>query len=69
MQASPDCKWVASGGKDQLIKIWDIKAVKCIQNFSLHDGPITCLKFNPTNLTLASGSEDKTVKYWDLEQF
>ena len=69
MYVSPDCKWVASGSDDSNVKIWDIKANKCIQTFSIHDGPVTCLKYNPNDLTLATGSADKTVKYWDLENF
>jgi len=30
---------------------------------------VTCLSYNPHNLSLANGSSDRTVKYWDLEQF
>ena len=38
-------------------------------NFYFQGHAVTCLKFNPQNLTLANGSTDKTVKYWDLETF
>lgn len=41
--------------------------MKNTATFPLHDGPITCVKFNPDKQTLATGSQDKTVKYWDIE--
>jgi WD40 repeat protein len=31
--------------------------------------PVTCMQFNPENLTLASGHADRTAKLWDLETF
>ena len=43
--------------------------MKCFQTFDLHNGSVSCLKFNPDDLTLVSGSADKTVKYWDLQEF
>ena len=43
--------------------------MNCFQTFNLHEGPVTCLQYNPQDLTLASGSKDKTVKYWDLDNF
>jgi len=49
--------------------LWDIGSGKSIYTFNLHEAPVTCLKFNPYELTLATGSADKTVKYWDLEKF
>ncbi len=85
VEVSPDGKWFASGAQDSLIKVrtffscilgyncftqlWDIGTGKMMYTFNLHDAPITCLKFNPYDLTLATGSADKTVKYWDLERF
>ncbi len=49
--------------------MWDIGSGKTLYTFNLHSAPVTCLKFNPYDLTLASGSADKTIKYWDLEKF
>ena len=41
--------------------------MKNVATFPLHDGPVTCLKFNPDKQTLATGSQDRSVKYWDIE--
>ena len=68
-QLSPDSKWVASGGEDGAMKIWEVGSGKVLANYYFPDQAVTCLEYNPHNLTIANGSTDKTVKYWDLENF
>ena len=65
---SPDGRWVASGGKDCAIKVWDAQTGKLLQTFKSHSDRVTRLRFwqRPEGLWLASGSRDSTVKLWDL---
>eukprot|EP01125_Pyxidicula_operculata_P010594 TRINITY_DN3488_c0_g1_i2.p1 TRINITY_DN3488_c0_g1~~TRINITY_DN3488_c0_g1_i2.p1 ORF type:complete len:1469 (-),score=359.82 TRINITY_DN3488_c0_g1_i2:333-4739(-) len=66
---------VASGGRDNLIKLWDIKKLptKGVMNtsdkvLSGHKKKIVSLNFNPyvSNLLL-SASQDSTLKLWDTD--
>jgi WD40 repeat protein len=65
---SPDGRWVASGGKDCAVKVWDAHTGKLLQTFKGHIDQVTRLIFfqRPEGLCLASGSRDSTVKLWDL---
>jgi WD40 repeat protein len=65
---SPDGRWVASGGKDCAVKVWDAETGKLLQTFKSHIDKVTRLIFfqRPEGLSLASGSRDGTVKLWDL---
>ena len=65
---SPDGRWVASGGKDCAVKVWDAQTGKLLQTFKSHSDQVTRLIFfqRPEGLWLASGSRDGTVKLWDL---
>src|SRR5262249_41615595 len=64
---SPDGKTAASGGGDNLVRVWD--TAKGEQQFTLagHKGPITCLAFSAKGTLLATcGSTDNTAVVWDL---
>jgi WD40 repeat protein len=64
---SSDSSMIVSGGKDNLIVLWDIKNDKVISKFRYHKGVITSLKFSPNQKYLASGSSDKSMIVYDLE--
>jgi ribosome assembly protein 4 len=68
---SPDCKRIASGGKDKKIIIWDVeKGVMVNQPMVGHKDYITSLSWEPFHKNsecryLVSSSKDKTCKVWD----
>jgi katanin p80 WD40 repeat-containing subunit B1 len=47
VQFSPDSRWVASGGSEGALKIWDISTGKVLSNFYLPGQGVTCLEYNP----------------------
>jgi WD40 repeat protein len=66
---------LATGGRDNLIRLWDIQKLlhrgKAALNHALlalhgHDKPVLTLAFNPAGTMLASGSGDNTVRLWGL---
>ncbi|KAG8836082.1 hypothetical protein FRC17_010015 [Serendipita sp. 399] len=56
----PSGKWLATGGTDETIKIWDLRRRKELGTLQQHQGSITQLSF-PTRTHLISTSEDGTI--------
>lgn len=52
-----------------LVKVWDVRVGKVLQEFVEHTSPVTCVKFHPHEFLLASCGSDKTVNFWDMEKF
>lgn len=69
LDISSDEKYLASGGADKNIIVWDIESEKKILTFTEHENWITALKFSPNleKTLLASGDYDGTVKIWNLQ--
>ncbi|MDI6786628.1 MAG: pentapeptide repeat-containing protein [bacterium] len=63
---SPDGNILASGGRDNNIKIWEIETKKEIVTLSNHKDSIESVSFSPDGKILASGSKDNTIKLWDI---
>jgi hypothetical protein len=59
--------WLASGGEDDSIILWDLAAQESIQTLRVHQDDITALAFSPDGRWLASGSLDKDIILWNLE--
>ncbi|KAM9020898.1 periodic tryptophan protein 2 homolog isoform 2-T2 [Ara ararauna] len=58
---------VSAGSQDSFeIFIWSMQSGRLLDVLSGHEGPISCLSFNPMKCVLASASWDKTVKIWDM---
>jgi len=64
--ASSDGKWLATGGDDGRIKIWNVAKGKLTKNLTGHQGAIRSLKFSGDNTRLASAAADKTIRVWGV---
>ena len=61
--AGRDSKWLATGGMDETIKVWDLRRRKEVGALTGHEGTITSLSF-PTRTFLLSASEDGTMNLY-----
>lgn len=52
-----------------LVKVWDVRVGKVLQEFAEHNAAATCVKFHPHEFLLASCGLDRTVNFWDMEKF
>lgn len=62
---SPSGKWLASGGDDATIRLWNGDG-RAAQVLTGHGDRITSLAFSPDEERLLSGSADQTAIIWDL---
>lgn len=65
----PNGRFLASGSKDNTIRIWDLLNGKTIKILEGHQDNVNYLSFSPDGRYLSSASDDKTVMVWDLKEF
>lgn len=64
-----DGRYVASGGRDNKIRIFDIRTkYSQVNAFEGHRAAITSLAFRRDSYALFSGSMDRCIKHWDLKE-
>ncbi|KAK6357521.1 pre-rRNA processing protein [Orbilia javanica] len=66
--ASSDGKYVATGGKDSRIVIWDAESLKPLKVFKHHRDSVNGLVFRRGTNQLYSCSSDRTIKLWSLDE-
>ncbi|GAB7353268.1 hypothetical protein MBLNU459_g3775t1 [Dothideomycetes sp. NU459] len=66
--ASSDGKFVATGGKDKKLIVWDAATLQPLRVFTHHRDAITSLAFRRSTNQLFSASKDRTIKIWSLDE-
>lgn len=60
-------QFVATGGRDKVVKIWDSVSGQCIKTLIGHENWVRGLCWSPDGMYLLTCSDDKTIKMWDLK--
>ncbi len=58
-----------SGGRDAMLKVWDLETFQCVNAQPAHWFTINDLALSPSGAFLATASRDKTIKVWDAGTF
>jgi uncharacterized caspase-like protein len=61
-----DGRTFASGGADEVVKIWDTATGRLVKDMAGHTWTVRSLAFLPDGRRLLSGSGDRTMRIWNL---
>ena len=65
---SENGKYMISGGKDRIVRVWDIHNQKQIQSFLGHRDTITGIQFDKENDQFYTASNDRALKVWNIRE-
>jgi ribosomal RNA-processing protein 9 len=61
-------KYLATGGEDKKIIVWDAKLLKPLRCFNQHRDSVLAVCFRRNTHMLYSASADRTIKIWSLDE-
>lgn len=64
---SPDGAWIAAGGNNNKIHLWDAKSGDEVRVLAGHTSHVMSLAFSPDSTRIVSGGWDNTVKVWRVD--
>ncbi|KAG0210373.1 hypothetical protein BGX31_001925, partial [Mortierella sp. GBA43] len=62
---SPQGDYIATGSRDDIIKLWDTETMACIHTFD-HMSPVKSVAFSPQGNLIYSLGYDNTMRLWDV---
>ncbi|KAI0266497.1 WD repeat protein [Gloeopeniophorella convolvens] len=66
---SPDGQYIATGGDDGKVKLWNTRSGFCVITFSQHTASVSAVRFASQGQVLFSASLDGTVRAFDLIRY
>lgn len=64
---SPDGNFIATGGRDSAINVWDLRTGELIRTLQGHSDWVTTIAFNHDSTRLISGSRDNSVRIFNMQ--
>jgi WD40 repeat protein len=64
---SADGKWLVSGGRSRIVRLWNVATRKEEKKFRGHRSWIESVAISPDGRTIVSGAQDSTVRLWDIQ--
>src|SRR6266702_463272 len=65
MAWSPDGEYIASGGANQMVEVWEVATGGTICTYHSHKFTVSAVAWSPDGTRIASASFDRTVHIWD----
>ncbi|CAK9136492.1 unnamed protein product [Ilex paraguariensis] len=62
----PTKSLLVSGGKDNLVKLWDAKSGRELCSFHGHKNTVLCVKWNQNGNWMLTASKDQIIKLYDI---
>nr|XP_040037012.1 PWP2 small subunit processome component [Gasterosteus aculeatus aculeatus] len=66
---SPDGQYIATGGDDGKVKVWNANSGLCFVTFTEHTSSVTNVTFTSSGFVIVSASLDGTVRAYDLHRY
>jgi WD40 repeat protein len=66
IDVSPDGTLVATGGNDNMVRLWNVADGKLVHEFAGHARNVYCVAFHPQGKFLLSGDLVGVVNQWDI---
>lgn len=64
---APDNSWLATGGADNVIKIWETATGRELRTLRGHTGEVRAVAVSPDGQTLASAGNDRVARLWNVK--
>jgi WD40 repeat protein len=64
---SADGYFLASGGKDALVMVWELHTFKQLHTLNQHRAPVVAIHFPKNRAFLLTASLDQNINTWDLQ--
>ena len=64
---SPDGHYIASGGQDTTVQVWEAATGRLITNYQGHTRAVKALAWSPDSRYIASGGDDQSLQVWQAQ--